>query len=140
MHEHIRYITAQDFEKEVLKGGNVVLDFYSTECPPCEALAAKFEPLSEIYGRDVAFLKIFRQENRELALSLGVSSSPQLLFYANGRQVGEQLVGAIRRSDIVRNLELLLPPERSAALRSTVPPVATDCDLLVVGGGPAGLT
>ncbi len=140
MQDTIRYITAQDFEKAVLQGGNVVLDFYSTECPPCEALAAKFEPLSEIYGRDVAFLKIFRQENRDLALSLGVSSSPQLLFYANGRQVGEQLVGGIRRSDIVRNLELLLPPERSAALRSAVRPVAAECDLLVIGGGPAGLT
>src|SRR5512140_3898674 len=107
MHEHIRYITAQDFEKEVLKGGNVVLDFYSTECPPCEALAAKFEPLSEIYGRDIAFLKIFRQENRELAQRLGVSSSPTLLFYRNGQRVGEQLSGGIKRSEIVRNLELL---------------------------------
>ncbi|HEX9007283.1 MAG TPA: FAD-dependent oxidoreductase [Bacteroidota bacterium] len=140
MHENIRYITAQDYEQEVLRGGNVVLDFYSTECPPCEALAAKFEPLSEVYGKDIAFLKIFRQENRELALSLGVSSSPQLLFYRNGVPVGEKLVGSIRRSDIVRNLELLLPPGRSAVLRSAVRPVETACDLLVIGGGPAGLT
>ena len=140
MHEKIRYINTADFEKEVLQGKAVVLDFYSTECPPCEALAAKFEPLSKIYGTDISFLKIFRQENRDLAVRLGVSSSPTLLFYKDGQQVGELLTGGIRRSEIVRNLEFLIPPERSAALRSAVVPVASECDVLVIGGGPAGLS
>ncbi len=140
MHENIEYINAGDFEKEVLQRKAVVLDFYSTECPPCEALAAKFEPLSDIYGKDIAFLKIFRQENRELALKLGVSSSPTLLFYKGGQLVGERLTGGIRRSEIVRNLELLIPSERNAALRAAVAPVSTECDVLVVGGGPAGLS
>ena len=113
MHENIRYINSGDFEKEVLQAKAVVLDFYSTECPPCEALAAKFEPLSDIYGKDVTFLKIFRQENRDLAQKLGVSSSPTLLFYRDGKRVGDQLSGGIRRSEIVRNLELLMSRERS---------------------------
>ena len=107
MHEQIRYISTVDFEKEVLQAKAVVLDFYSTECPPCEALAKKFEPLSEIYAKEVTFLKIFRQENRDLAQKLAVSSSPTLLFFQNGKQVGERLTGGIRRSEIVRNLELL---------------------------------
>ena len=29
----------------------VVLDFYSTECPPCEAVAPKYEGVSELYGK-----------------------------------------------------------------------------------------
>jgi thioredoxin reductase (NADPH) len=140
MHENIAYITAAEYEKEVLQAKAVVLDFYSTECPPCEALAAKFEPLSEIYGRDVKFLKLFRQENRELAQKLGVSSSPTLLFYKDGKQVGDQLSGGIKRSEIVRNLELLLSPQKSAELRSAVSPISTTCEVLVIGGGPAGLS
>jgi thioredoxin reductase (NADPH) len=140
MHENISHINAADYEKEVLGAGNVVLDFYSTECPPCEALAAKFEPLSDIYGRDVRFIKIFRQENRELAARLGVSSSPTLIFYKNGERVGEQLSGGIKRSEIVRNLEQLLNPVRAAELKRSVAPVKTECDVLVVGGGPAGLS
>jgi thioredoxin reductase (NADPH) len=140
MHENIGYTSTADFEKDVLQAKAVVLDFYSTECPPCEALAAKFEPLSDIYGRDITFLKIFRQENRELAQKLGVSSSPTLLFFKEGQRVGEQLSGGIRRSDIVRNLELLISSERSAALRSAVVPVNTECDVLIIGGGPAGLS
>ncbi len=140
MQDSIQYIKTPEFEKVVLKGGNVIVDFYSTECPPCEALAAKFEPLSEIYGTDIKFIKIFRQENRELAASLGVSSSPTLLFYKDGKRIGEQLSGGIKRSEIVRNLELLLTRERAAELRTHQRHVSTDCDVLVLGGGPAGLT
>jgi thiol-disulfide isomerase/thioredoxin len=38
----MKEITSSEFENEVLAGGKVVLDFYSTECPPCEAVAPKF--------------------------------------------------------------------------------------------------
>jgi thioredoxin reductase (NADPH) len=139
MHDQIRYIKSADFEEAVLKAGNVVLDFYSSECPPCEALAAKFEPLSEVYGHDITFLKIFRQENRELATKLGVSSSPSLLFFRNGELIGERLTAGIKRSEIVRNLELFLTKERAQELRNQIAPVTTECDVIVLGAGPAGL-
>lgn len=140
MSELISYINASQYESEVLGGGSVVLDFYSTECPPCEALAAKFEPLSEIYGRDIRFIKIFRQENRPLAEKLGVMSSPTVIFYRDGKEVGQRLSGGIKRSDLVRNLELLIEKKRADELRAKVKPVKTDCDILIIGGGPTGLT
>ena len=55
----MKEIVSSEFEQEVLKGGKVVLDFYSSECPPCEALAPKFESLAKLYGNDIKFLKIF---------------------------------------------------------------------------------
>ena len=67
----MKEINASDFQKEVLEGGRVVVDFYSTECPPCEALAPKFEAMAELYGEKIKFLKIFRQGNRELATGTG---------------------------------------------------------------------
>ena len=140
MSEKIKYITKDDFAKEVLSGGSVVVDFYSTECPPCEALASKFETLSEIYGDDIGFYKIHRQENRDLAVSLGVSSSPTLLFYKNGQLIGSRLTGGIKRSDIVSNLDKLITPERSADLKRKIKSSSTECDVLIIGGGPAGLS
>ena len=140
MSEHISYINAAQYEDEVTRGGSVALDFYSTECPPCEALAAKFEPLSEIYGRDIRFIKIFRQENRALAEKLGVVSSPTVIFYKDGKEIGQRLNGGIKRSDLVKNLELMLDARRAAELRAMTKPVATDCDILIIGGGPTGLT
>ena len=76
----MKEIVTSDFEKEVLQGGKVVLDFYSTECPPCEALAPKFESLAGLYGDQIKFVKMFRQQNRDLAERLGVQGSPTLLF------------------------------------------------------------
>lgn len=140
MSENILQITGEDFTTEVLQGQSVVVDFYSTECPPCEALASKFESLADIYGNDIKFIKIFRQENRELAQQLGVTSSPTLLFYKDGALVGERLTGGIKRSDIMKNLDLLIPSEISTELKSKISKSETSCDVLVVGGGPAGLS
>ena len=140
MAEKIKYINAAQFEDEVLRGDKVVVDFYSTECPPCEALAAKYEGLSELYGDDVRFIKIFRQENRELAESLGVTSSPTVIFYDRGKRVGDTLTGGIKRADLVKNLDALIPAQRIAEIKKAVKPVHTECDVLILGGGPAGLT
>ncbi len=139
MSDKIQYINATEFKDVVLNGGKVIVDFYSTECPPCEALATKFESLSEIYSDDIKFIKIFRQENKELAISLGVSSSPTLLFYNNGEIIGNRLTGGIKRSDIEKNLELLISPDRAAELKNKIEPYSTECDVLIIGGGPAGL-
>ena len=103
----MKEINAVDFEKEVLNGGKVVVDFYSTECPPCEALAPKFDSLAELYGEKVKFLKIFRQENRVLATELGVKSSPTLLFFENGKQVHDILTGGIRKAEIIDRLDAM---------------------------------
>ena len=48
-------ITSIEFEKEVLQSGKVVLDFYSSECPPCEALAPKFESLAKYMAMTLNF-------------------------------------------------------------------------------------
>jgi thioredoxin reductase (NADPH) len=140
MNGKIKYITAADYEKEILEGKPVALDFYSSECPPCEALAAKFEPLSEIYGEDVKFMKIFRQENRAFAESLGVTSSPVVIFFKDGKETGQRLNGGIKRSELVAGIESMLTDERAAELRSMIKPASEECDVLILGGGPAGIT
>lgn len=94
MSDHVKEITQQDYEREVLAAkGAVVLDFYSTECPPCEALAPKYESVAEAFAGRATFLKIFRQGNRELATRLGVTGSPTLVFYKDGKEVGERMTG-----------------------------------------------
>jgi thioredoxin reductase (NADPH) len=136
----MKEITAKEFKKEVLQGGKVALDFYSTECPPCEALAPKFDSLSELYSEDIKFLKIFRQENRDLAQSLEVNGSPTVLFYNNGDLVGEKLTGGIKRSDLIENLNALIPEERVDEIQNSIEKSVSEYDTLIIGGGPGGLT
>jgi thiol-disulfide isomerase/thioredoxin len=110
MSDHVQEITAQDWEREVAgASGAVVLDFYSTECPPCEALAPKYASVAEAYAGRARFLKIFRQGNRELAVRLGVTGSPTLLFFKDGREVGERMTGEeIRKTVLKARVEALL--------------------------------
>ena len=110
MSEHVKEITQQDYEREVLAAREpVVLDFYSTECPPCEALAPKYESVAEAFAGRVRFLKIFRQANRELATSLGVTGSPTLLFFRGGSEVGERMTGEeIKKTALKAQVEALL--------------------------------
>lgn len=136
----MKEIVTADFEKEVMQADKVVLDFYSSECPPCEALAPKFESLATLYGEDIKFLKVFRQQNRDLAERLGVYSSPTLIFFDKGREVGIRLTGGIKRSEIMHNLNAMLSTEKASALKSRIKPVTTPYDVAIIGSGPGGLT
>jgi len=136
----MKEINAVDFEKEVLKGGKVVVDFYSTECAPCEALAPKFDAMAELYGDKIKFLKVFRQRNRELATELGVSSSPTLLFFENGKQILDTISGGIKKSEIVERLDQMLTAEEVKAIKANQKQIVSEYDVAILGGGPAGLT
>jgi thioredoxin reductase (NADPH) len=136
----MKEISSSEFENEVLSGGKVVLDFYSTECPPCEAVAPKFEGLAAIYGNDIKFLKMFRQQNKPLAEKLGVRSSPTLLFFNDGVQLPQSLSGGIKRSDIINHLDSILSDDRVKELKTQIKPSVSEFDVLILGAGPGGLT
>ena len=136
----MKEINAVDFEQEVLNGGKVVVDFYSTECAPCEALAPKFDAMAELYGEKIKFLKVFRQGNRELATELGVSSSPTLLFFENGKQVVGSISGGIKKSEIIERLDTMLTQEEITVIKANQKQIVSEYDVAILGGGPAGLT
>lgn len=140
MSDKIKYINSANYQEAISSQPLCVVDFYSEECPPCEALAEKFEPLSELYGENVAFYKIFRQENRPLAESLGIKGSPTLVFYKNGEQVHETMTGGIKRSQIETVLDSFLPSETVIKIKSNIKTTVTECDVAIIGGGPAGMS
>jgi thioredoxin reductase (NADPH) len=136
----MKEINEAEFDQEVIRGGKVVLDFYSTECPPCDALALKFDGLANLYGNDIKFVKMFRQQNRNLAEVLGVKSSPTLLFFDKGKEVAHRLTGGIKRSDIIMELDKMLPAEKVDQIKSQIKPITTEFDVIILGAGPGGLT
>jgi thioredoxin reductase (NADPH) len=136
----MKEINTADFENEVLAGENVLVDFYSTECPPCEAIAPKLEGLEKLFGKEIKFVKIYRQGNRDLADQLGVKSSPTLLFYQGGEEVCARLNGGVKRSEIVRELRHVLGKEKVNQIIDKQEPIVTDVDVAILGAGPGGLT
>lgn len=136
MNQNIQYMNAEQFEKLLETSDKpVILDFFSDDCPPCDVLAPVFEKMAEKYGDHIRFVKIMRQENRELALRFGVTGSPTVLFFQNGKEVGSRLSGFLTKPQVRKAIEEILG--------DVLPPAETtrvDCDLLILGGGPAGLS
>ena len=105
----VQEIDQGQYDEQVVKAATpVVLDFYSTECPPCEALAPKYEAVAEQFQGKVRFLKIFRQGNRDLSTKLGVTGSPTLVFFTGGKEVGQRMSGEIKRSDLKQAVSSLI--------------------------------
>lgn len=136
MSEHIIYLNADRFEEEVLKSKKpVIVDFFSDDCPPCDVLAPIFEKMAEKYHEHITFVKIFRQDNRELAQDINVTGSPTVLFFQNGTEVGHRLTGYMTKPQVRIAIEEILG--------DVLPPVEmqrVDCDVLILGAGPSGLS
>jgi len=140
MGHHTTEIHESDFERLVLHSGEkVILDFYSTECSPCEALAPKFEELASLFHEHIKFYKIFRQESRALATSLNVKSSPTLLFFDGGREVSGRLTGGMKKREILDAIASMLPAETFRDSLSRREKRTIEADVAILGGGPAGL-
>lgn len=109
MSANVNEIQASQYTGEVVEAKQpVVLDFFSTECPPCEALAPKYDAVADQFAGKVTFLKIHRQGNRDLSTQLGVAGSPTVLFFKDGKEVGTRLTGDIKRSELKAAVEALL--------------------------------
>ncbi|MFZ5445858.1 MAG: FAD-dependent oxidoreductase [Myxococcota bacterium] len=140
MSHTVREITAAEFPALLATKKNLVVDFYSSECPPCEALAPKYEAVADLFHDDVEFVKIFRQQNRELATELGVKGSPTVLFFKDGHEIGKRLTSAIKRSELLDGVKELEAKDRFEAILSHTTKTETDADVLILGAGPAGTT
>jgi thioredoxin reductase (NADPH) len=138
--ENITELNTQEYEAIKSSEELYILDFYSDECAPCESLAPKYDEMASLFGDKVRFYKIFRQQNRDLAKQLGVSSSPTVIFYKNGKEVGNRLIGGIRKKDLLSNIKELIPPDDFNTRLSKKTPRTKEADVLILGGGPAGMS
>ncbi|MHB1653965.1 MAG: thioredoxin-disulfide reductase [Desulfitobacteriaceae bacterium] len=131
----IRQVNAEEFQRELKESkGLLALDFYSEDCAPCAQLAPIYERMADKYSQ-ISFLKILRQVNRPLAETFGVKGSPTVLFFRDGVEVGKRLNGYISKPEIRIAIEELLGVSSEQVEKGKV-----EADMLILGGGPAGLT
>lgn len=127
---------ADKFEADVIKSPQpAAVCFYSDECPPCNAVVPIFERLAERYQGQMKFVRVFRAENRQLAEQLNIKSSPVVLFYKNGAEVCRRLTGYITKPELRKAIENTIGGKCETSGRKRY-----DCDAIVIGAGPAGLT
>ncbi len=134
MSQNIVYTDASGYNELLQENELSIVDFFSDDCPPCEMLAPIFEKMAVLHGNRIRFIKIKREENKEFAKGIGVTGSPTVLFYKNGKEVAPRLGGFLTKPQVRKTLE--------AAYGSQLPPTEmkeVDCDVLILGAGTAGL-
>jgi thioredoxin 1 len=106
----VKQLIEKDYDAQVLASVKpVVLDFYSEGSVPCEAFAPRMGAVAEKFEEQIQFFKILRNQNETLAKTLNVTASPTLLFFKNGKELGERLTGDdIKRTALKASVEALL--------------------------------
>ncbi|OQR80607.1 hypothetical protein ACHHYP_17421 [Achlya hypogyna] len=82
---HVKALTADSFDAEVLGGGQWLVKFYAPWCGHCKQLAPTYDALSQdLLGR-VNIAKVDVTEHEALGERFGIQGFPTLLFFADSK-------------------------------------------------------
>lgn len=84
----INYVNGDDALKALKNDGVYVVNVFATWCGPCQMLAPILEEVSENHK----VFKIDADQNKDLAISMGVSGLPTTFIFKDGQPV-EKMVG-----------------------------------------------
>ncbi len=95
----IKHIETKAELEELLKEGDVLLDFFATWCGPCKMLSPVLEELDQD-GVPFQIVKVDTDEAIDLAMEYHVQSIPTLIFFSEGKVVNRTL-GYQRKDQIL---------------------------------------
>ncbi|TPG19367.1 thioredoxin [Pedococcus bigeumensis] len=76
-------LTAENFEKTILEGGTVLVDFWAEWCGPCKRFGPVYEAASEQHS-DITFGKVDTEAEQALAAAANITSIPMLMGFRDG--------------------------------------------------------
>jgi len=91
---------SSDLLREKIKNGEkVIVDFHATWCFPCKSMKPTFEKLTNENTTNVGMFTMDVDQNRELAIELGIRSVPTIKVF-NGGGVVDTKVGVLNEGQI----------------------------------------
>ena len=99
-------ISSVDLQKKINRGEKLVVEFWAEWCGPCKMMKPIFEKVSSENSSEVQMYTLNIDNNREVALSLGIRSIPTVKMFNSGEvidtKVGVMNEGQIK--DLVKEL------------------------------------
>lgn len=115
-------INASDWTSEVLKSNMLtVVYFWHESCPWCIRLSPLFSGITEMYRGKIKFVKMnvmVSPENRELASNNGVMGTPTLMFFCQGRSIG-QTVSFMTKEQLQKVMDEMLGKHEQCLAQSS---------------------
>lgn len=107
MAENIQAVTDASFESDVIEASKtqpVMVDFWADWCRPCHMLTPTVEEVAREHAGKIKVVKLNIDDNMGVPGKFNIRGIPTLLLFKGG-QVADQIVGAVRKEEIVKVLE-----------------------------------
>jgi thioredoxin 1 len=92
-------ITTEELKQKIKNGDKLIVDFHAKWCQPCRMMKPIFERVSQSNESGVQMYTMDIDENREVAISLGIRSIPTIKMFNSG-EVVETKVGLLNEGQI----------------------------------------
>ena len=100
-------ITGEQLQEKIKDGEKIILKLGTVWCGPCKVLNPIFEKVARENTSDVHMYTMDVDQNRELAMTLGVRSVPTIKVINGGNVVGTK-VGLIQEQEIKELVQELI--------------------------------
>jgi thioredoxin 1 len=118
----IAEVGASNWEQEVARSTvPAVVYFWHNQCPWCSRFTQIFDVAAQEYVGKMKFARLNMLENpsnQEIASNYGAMSTRTLVFFCNGRPIG-QAVGFMSEEDLKKTLDSVLGRYRSCLTQSS---------------------
>ncbi len=130
----ILYPTAAEFKQMLADKKTFLADFFATWCGPCKMLAYVLDDIEASIGDKIDIVKIDIDKEPELTAEMDVNIIPGLFFIKDG-EIVSRYTGFLPKERLLPRMEKLIGNEPPVEL-----PPEKHYDLIIIGGGAAGLT
>lgn len=94
--------------KEVIKEGSKIVVFGADWCPDCRKIEPIMEMLEKDYDEKISIYKVNIDDEEALKDEVGVRRIPTLIFFKDGKEIGERLVEPSNKLPIETALKNIL--------------------------------